>query len=63
MDVNKPEIVHKYNQSMGGVDTLDQHLSYYAFNQKNNEAVEESCHPSHTHCEALKVQAHILYKK
>jgi hypothetical protein len=27
--INQPEIVHKYNNGMGGVDLLDQKMSYY----------------------------------
>ena len=60
VDVNKPKIVHKYNQSMGGVDTMDQHLSYYAFNQKTMRRWKRAAtHLIHT----VKVQARILYRK
>ena len=27
----KPLVIHKYNQSMGGVDKTDQHAVYYSF--------------------------------
>lgn len=58
--VNKPEIVHMYNQSIGGIDTMDQHLSYYAFNRKTMKWWKRAA----THLiHIAKVQAHILFKK
>ena len=31
----KPLVVHKYNQSMGGVDEADQYGVYYSFDRKS----------------------------
>lgn len=33
-EVEKPEVVRRYNENMGGVDRLDQHLSYYSSEHK-----------------------------
>jgi hypothetical protein len=33
-EVHKPEMIHDYNQFMGGVDLCDQLLHYYGLTQK-----------------------------
>ena len=58
--VVRPSLVHMYNQHMGGVDNIDQNLSYYAFNRKTMKWWKRAA----THLiHIAKVQAHILYKK
>lgn len=57
-EIQKPKMVHEYNQHMNGVDTFDQNIKYYSFNRKTWKWWKRAAfHLMHL----AKVQAYLVY--